>query len=119
MTQFTKHTAASAGRRGGMKRTRAQLRALRLGRESRRGSGYVPDDAEAVAGVLAAARAIVATARKGGSPPDQRGLRGLARHLGVSAGTVSRWFAGESWPRPDHVAQIRAWTRIWAVLDGL
>ena len=117
MTQFTKHTAASAGRRGGMKRTRAQLRALRLGRESRRGSGYVPGDREAVAEVLATARGITANARRGGKPPDPRGLRGLARHLGVSPGTVLRWFAGASWPHPDHVAQIQAWTRIWAVQD--
>lgn len=118
MTPFTEHTAASAGRRGGMKRTRAQLRSLRLGREARRGSGYVPRDSEAVAALLEAARGITETARKGGSPPDPRGLRGLARHLGVSPGTVSRWFAGESWPRPDHVAQIQAWTRIWAAQDG-
>lgn len=119
MTQFTKHTAASAGRRGGMKRTRAQLRSLRLGREARRGSGYVPGDREAVAGVLAAARSITASARKGGKPPDPMGLRGLARHLGVSPGTVLRWFAGASWPRPDHVAQIQAWTRSAASQDGL
>lgn len=109
MTQFTKHTAASAGRRGGMKRTRAQLRALRLGRESRRGSGYVPRNPEALAEVLAAARSITANARRGGKPPDPRGLRGLARHLGVSPGTVSRWFAGESWPMPEKVRGLREW----------
>lgn len=119
MTPFTESTASASGRLGGSRRTRAQLRALRLGRATRRGSGYVPDDREAVAGVLAAARAIVATARKGGSPPDPRGLRGLARHLGVSPGTVLQWFLGESWPRPGHVAEIRAWTRIWAVPDDL
>lgn len=117
MTPFTESTASASGRLGGSRRTHAQLRALRLGREARRGSGYVPVDREAVAGVLAAARAIVANARKGGKPPDPRGLRGLARHLGVSPGTVLRWFAGASWPHPDHVAQIQAWTRIWAVQD--
>ncbi|TXH52728.1 MAG: XRE family transcriptional regulator [Desulfurellales bacterium] len=119
MTPFTEHTAASAGRRGGMKRSRAQLRALRLGRATRLGSGYVPDDKSEVAGILATARGIVATARKGGSPPDPRGLRGLARHLGVSPGTVSRWFAGASWPRPDAVARIRAWIETAGALDGL
>jgi transcriptional regulator with XRE-family HTH domain len=109
MTPFTTDTASGAGRAGGSRRTRAQLRALRLGRKARRGSGYVPSDCEAVAGVLAAAQAIVATARRGGSPPDPRGLRGLARHLGVSPGTVSRWFAGESWPMPEKVRGLREW----------
>lgn len=109
MTPFNESTASAAGRRGGMKRSRAQLQALRLGRESRRGSGYVPRDSEAVAGVLAAARDITANARRGGSPPDPRGLRGLARHLGVSPGTVSRWFAGSSWPMPEKVRALRAW----------
>ena len=109
MTPFTTDTASGAGSAGGSRRTLAQLRAMRLGREARRGSGYVPHDAGAVAGVLAAARAITETARRGGSPPDPRGLRGLARHLGVSAGTVSRWFAGESWPMPEKVRGLRAW----------
>lgn len=108
---FTTDTASGAGRAGGSRRTRAQLRALRLGREARRGSGYVPEDSEAVAGVLATARAITAQARKGGKPPDPRGLRGLARHLGVSPGTVLRWFAGESWPMPEKVRALRGWIR--------
>ena len=109
MTPFTEHTAASAGRRGGMKRSRAQLQALKAGREGRRGSGYVPDMPAIAIGALLSARAITETARKGGSPPDPRGLRGLARHLGVSPGTVSRWFAGESWPRPEKVLALVKW----------
>lgn len=115
---FTTDTASGAGRAGGSRRTRAQLRALRLGRQARRGSGYVPEDSEAVAGVLATARAITAQARKGGKPPDPRGLRGLARHLGVSPGTVLRWFAGSSWPRAGHVAVLRAWIGTSGAQDG-
>lgn len=93
------------------KLTPARRKALSALHEHNRGSGYRPGPGSAAEEVLGAARGIVANARKGGSPPDPRGLRGLARHLGVSPGTVSRWLAGESWPRPHHVAEIRSWVR--------
>lgn len=93
------------------KLTTARRGALAALHERNRGSRYRPGPGSDAEAILGAARAIVANARKGGKPPDPRGLRGLARHLGVSPGTVSRWFAGESWPRPDVVASIRAWMR--------
>lgn len=91
--------------------TPARRQALAALHERNRGSGYRPGPGSAAEEVLGAALGIVANARKGGKPPDPRGLRGLARHLGVSPGIVSRWFAGESWPRPHHVAAIRSWVR--------
>lgn len=93
------------------KLTPARQQALAALHEHNRGSGYRPGPGSAAEEVLGAAQRITANARKGGKPPDPRGLRGLARFLGVSPGTVSRWFAGESWPRPEFVAAMRAWLK--------
>lgn len=89
----------------------ARRRSLAALHEHNRGSGYRPAPGSNAEAILGAARGIVANARKGGKPPDPRGLRGLARYLGVSPGTVLRWFGGESWPTPEKVRALRGWIR--------